>query len=109
MEKTLNFTIDGKEYKLAFTRSTIIRTEDLGFNIALIYDKPIKSLTLLWRGAFLANHSSLPNEEIEALFEKIDKEGLMDALIDIYKAPVESLFVKDGEDSPKNAVKWTVK
>jgi len=105
MEKTLTFTVDDKEYKLAFTRNTVIATEAKGFTISKAYSQPIGMLMLLWRGAFLVNHDTLTIAEIDELFDKIDKEGLMDALIDLYKAPVESLF---DEENSKNAIKWTM-
>ena len=105
MEKTLSFINEGKEYTLSFTRDTVIATENRGFNISTFADKPITSLTLLWRGAFLAHHGSLTIAEIDELFTKIDKDGLLDALIDLYKAPVESLF---DEENSKNAIKWTM-
>ena len=106
MEKTLTFTDNGKEYTLAFTRETVIATENMGFNINEVVNKPIASLLTLWRGAFLEYHDSLTIEEVDALFDKISKEGLLDALIDLYRAPIESLFE---EDNSKNLVKWTVK
>jgi hypothetical protein len=105
MEKTLTFKDNGKEYKLAFTRETIIMTENAGFRIGEIVEKPIGSLLLLWRGAFLANHNSLDLAEVDEIFDRIDKKGLLDALLDLYNAPVISLF---DEDNSKNAVKWTV-
>ena len=105
MEKTLKFTDNGKEYTLAFTRGTIIETENMGFVLAEAYDKPMKSLTILWRGAFLEHHRTLDDAEIDALFEKIDKKELLGALIDLYSEPVESLF---DEENSKNAIKWTV-
>lgn len=106
MEKTLKFTDNGKEYTLAFTRETIIATENMGFDLNTVMEKPIASVTFLWRGAFLEHHDTLTIAEVDALFDKIDKNGLLEALIDLYKAPIESLF--DGENS-KNAIKWTVK
>lgn len=106
MEKTLTFTDNGKEYTLAFTRETVIATENMGFNINEVANKPIASLLTLWRGAFLEHHDSLTIGEVDALFDKISKEGLLDALIDLYRAPIESLFE---EDNSKNLVKWTVK
>ena len=106
MEKTLKFTDNGKEYTLAFTRETIIATEDMGFDLNTVMEKPITSVTLLWRGAFLEHHDTLTNAEVDALFDKIDKNGLLEALLDLYKAPIESLF---DEGNSKNAIKWTVK
>lgn len=105
MEKTLTFKDNGKEYKLSFTRETLIATENMGFNINNVIDKPIGSLTILWRGAFLAYHESLTIAEVDALFSKVEKKGLLDALLDLYRAPVESLF---DENNSKNAIKWTI-
>lgn len=105
MEKTMTFKHDGKEYKLGFTRATVAATENMGFNITTAYDKPVYSLTLLWRGAFLEHHDTLTIAEVDKLFEDIDKKGLLDALIELYNAPIESLF---DEEHSKNAIKWTV-
>ena len=105
MEKTLNFTIDGKEYTLAYTRASVIATENMGFNVGEVATKPIKSLTFLWRGAFLAHHDTLTIGEVDELFNKISKKGLLDALLELYKAPIESLF---DEGNEKNVVEWTM-
>ena len=105
MEKTLNFTVDGKAYKLAFTRETVIATENMGFDIGNIISKPVSSLTFLWRGAFLEHHDTLTIAEADKLLEKIDKKNLLDALLDLYNAPINSLM---DEENEKNAIKWTV-
>lgn len=105
MEKTLTFTDNGKTYTLAYTRESVIATENMGFNLDAVFTKPVGSLNLLWRGAFLAHHDSLTIAEVDGLFDKISKEGLLDALIGLYKAPVESLL---DEEHSKNAIKWTV-
>ena len=105
MEKTLNFKIDGKEYKLGFNRDTVCETERLGFRINEAFDTPVTSLTLLWRGAFLEYHPTLETAEVDAIFNKVKHDGLFLALLDLYKAPVESLF---DEEHEKNAAKWTV-
>ena len=105
MEKTLTFKDNGKEYKLAYTRETIIATEGMGFNINDVLAKPITALTYLWRGAFLEYHETLTIAEVDELFNRVSKDGLLDALLDLYKAPVESLF---DEENSKNAIKWTV-
>ena len=105
MEKTIKFTIDGKEYTLAFTRASVIATENMGFNVAEVTTKPIKSLTYLWRGAFLEHHDTLTIGEVDELFKKINKKGLLDALLELYKAPIESLF---DEENEKNVVEWTM-
>ena len=105
MEKTLNFTVDGKTYNLTFTRATVIATERMGFNVGEVVTKPITSLTYLWRGAFLANHDTLTIAEVDELLTKVQTKGLLDALINLYKAPIESLF---DEGNEKNLAAWTV-
>ena len=107
MAKTLNFTDNGKAYTLEFTRDTVISTENMGFSLNAITDKPIGMLTILWRGAFLAHHDTLTIGEVDELFEKVKKNGLMDALIELYRAPVESLF-DESEENSKNVVEWTI-
>lgn len=107
MGKTLNFTIDGKAYTLEFTRNTVIDTERMGFSLNKIGDQPVGMTEILWKGAFLAHHDTLTIGEVEALYDKIKKVGLLDALIDLYRAPIESLFEEDKENS-KNVVEWTI-
>ena len=107
MAKTMNFKIDGKAYTLEFTRETVIATENMGFSLNAIADKPIGMLTILWRGAFLAHHDTLTIGEVDKLFSEIKKVGLMDALLELYRAPVESLFDED-EGNEKNVVEWTI-
>lgn len=107
MAKTINFTIDGKDYTLEFTRNTVIDTERMGFSLNKIGDQPVGMTEILWKGAFLAHHDTLTIGEVEALYEKIDKHGLLDALIELYRAPIESLFEED-EGNSKNVVKWTI-
>ena len=107
MGKTIKFTIDGKDYTLEFTRNTVIDTERMGFSLNKIGDQPVGMTEILWKGAFLAHHDTLTIGEVEALYEKIDKHGLLDALIELYRAPIESLFEED-EGNSKNVVKWTI-
>ena len=107
MGKTINFTIDGKDYTLEYTRNTVIDTERMGFSLNKIGDQPVGMTEILWKGAFLAHHDTLTIGEVEALYEKIDKHGLLDALIELYRAPIESLFEED-EGNSKNVVKWTI-
>lgn len=116
MGKTLNFTYGGKAYALEFTRETVIATERAGFRLEQAWETPVTSLTLLWHGAFVANHSDTPYAEREAIFEKISQrekgakkddtsKSLLNALIGLYTAPIESLV---DEEHEKNAIEWTV-
>ena len=105
MAKTMTFTYDGKDYTLEFTRQTVVQTENMGFDAALIDSKPITSLTVLFRGAFLAHHRDTRVSEIDKILEGLDKDGLLPALAELYYEPIKVLM----EDNSKNAVKWTMK
>lgn len=105
MGKTINFTIDGKDYTLEYTRNTVIATERAGFDYNAITTRPIDMLTTLWRGAFLAHHATLTTDFVDGLLNQIDTKGLLDALLDLYNAPITSLF---DEEHSKNVVKWTI-
>ena len=104
MAKTMTFTYDGKDYTLEFTRKTVIETENMGFNAQYIDTKPITSLSILFRGAFLAHHRDTRVSEIDKIFESFTKEGLLEALADLYYEPIKVLM----ENDSKNAVKWTM-
>ena len=116
MGKTLNFTHDGKNYTLEFTRMSVIATEKMGFRVAGVYETPVSSLSYLWHGAFLAHHPDVSFAEREALLDKISQKkkdakqdeegvGLLDTLLDLYTAPIKSL---SDEEHAKNAIEWTV-
>ena len=104
MAKTMTFTYDGKDYTLEFTRKTVIETENMGFNAQYIDTKPITSLSILFRGAVLAHHRDTRVSEIDKIFESFTKEGLLEALADLYYEPIKVLM----ENDSKNAVKWTM-
>lgn len=104
MAKTMTFTYDGKDYTLEFTRKTVIETENMGFNAQYIDTKPITSLSILFRGAFLAHHRDTRVSEIDKIFESFTKEGLLEALANLYYEPIKVLM----ENDSKNAVKWTM-
>ena len=108
MAKTINFTIDGKDYTLEFTRNTVIDTERMGFSLNKIGDQPVGMTEILWKGAFLAHHATLTTDFVDGLLEKIDTKGILDALLDLYYEPIKSLTEGDNEENPKNVVKWTI-
>jgi len=56
MAKQLNFTYDGKDYTLEFTRRTVAEMEKKGFIASDITEKPMTTLPALFAGAFLAHH-----------------------------------------------------
>lgn len=103
----LIFTYKDNEYTLEFTRNTVMETERMGFNMDKIDSAPVTSLTLLFRGAFLAHHRTLTIGEVDDILTNIDKEGLLSALGELYMDAIKPLL--ESEEHSKNAIKWTVK
>ena len=103
----LIFTYKDNEYTLEFTRNTVMETERMGFDMDKIDSAPVTSLTLLFRGAFLAHHRTLTIAEVDEILTNIDKDGLLAALGQLYMDAIKPLI--ENEEHSKNAIKWTVK
>lgn len=103
----LIFTYKDNEYTLEFTRNTVMETERMGFNMDKLDSAPVTSLTLLFRGAFLAHHRTLTIAEVDDILTNIDKDGLLSALGQLYMDAIKPLA--ENEENSKNAIKWTVK
>lgn len=103
----LIFTYKDNEYTLEFTRNTVMETERMGFDMEKLDSAPVTSLTLLFRGAFLAHHRTLTIAEVDDILTHIDKDGLLPALGRLYMEAITPLL--ENEEHSKNAIKWTVK
>ena len=96
---------DGKQYKLAYNRSAIVRMEKAGFDVQNIEKEPATTITLLVRGAFYMHNPSLSDEEIDAIADQIDAgDELIKALVELYSVAMMSLSGGDKKQS-KN-FKW---
>lgn len=101
------FEHKGTQYTLEFTRDSVKQLERAGFNYEEAGSKPITSLMTLFKGAFLAHHQRTPQAVIEEIWESLEnKDGLFDALAELYNEPIEALM-KEPEEGKKIA--WTVK
>lgn len=107
MGKTIKFTYDNRDYVLEYTKRTIKRMEEDGFNYQEIETKPATMLPKLVKGAFLAHQRWITDDAVEDILTVLkDKNGLYEALSDMYAEQMRYL-VEDPEDEEKN-VEWTV-
>lgn len=105
MAKTINFTYEGKDYTLEFTRRTIRQMEDEGFVARNIDDRPMTLLPALFAGAFKANHRFVKQDTIDAIYANMpNKDKLIEKLAEMYNEPILSLM-EEPEDTAKN-VDW---
>lgn len=89
MAKTITITAeDGREYTLKFTRRTIKRMEDRGFDPTKFESMPMTVAYDLFEGAFQACHPGIKRDTVDELFEQIgDLTGLVEDLTELYQDP----------------------
>lgn len=106
MSKQLRFTYEDKEYVLEYTRKSVETMERQGFVAEDVRTKPMLTLPALFRGAFLANHSTVPKEKIDKMYSMLtNKADLIGHLSEMYNEPIMAL-VDEPEESEGN-LNWT--
>ena len=100
----------GKEYMLEFSRRTVVKTEQAGFDVNSLESKSMTMIPLLFWGAFLMHHPHMTKEQTDSiLFDGLgglnDEE--MGYLGKLYAAPFQSLIAS--EDKEANPRKMAVK
>lgn len=106
MAKQLNFTYDGNDYTLEFTRRTVAEMEKKGFIASDITEKPMTTLPALFAGAFLAHHRFVKEDIINDIYSKLTKkEDLIGKLAEMYNEPILAL-VEEPEKAEGN-LDWT--
>ena len=101
---------NSKEYTLEFSRRTVVKTEQAGFDVNCLESKSMTMIPLLFWGAFLMHHPHMTKEQTDAiLFDGLgglnDEE--MGYLGKLYAAPFQSLIAS--EDKEANPRKMAVK
>ena len=105
MSKQINFTYNGKEYTLEYTRESVKQMEREGFVANDIITKPMLTLPKLFAGAFKAHHRfDTKQKQIDEIFELFkSKQALVEKLAEMYAEPMETLL--DDVDEG-NAIAW---
>jgi len=101
---------NGREYTLEFSRRSISKVEQAGFNINLIETQSMTMIPLMFWGAFLMHHPQMTKDQTDKiLFDGLGglNEEEMGYLGKLYAVPFESLIAS--EDEGKNPRKMAVK
>lgn len=107
MSKTIEFSFGDKNYKLQFTRKTVVEMERKGFSLSDLAVKPLSVLPMLFEGAFLAHHRYTKSDIIDEIYKRFkNKQELVEKLADMYNEPVETLLEEPEEDAEGN-IDWT--
>jgi hypothetical protein len=103
-QTTLDFTYNGKDYKLAYNIAVVKRLDKAGV-IANIPERPMTITEDLFIAAFDANHSDVSNHmrsQIYKEFSETSEDGsLLEVLIEMIAEVQKSM-------APKGNVKWKV-
>ena len=106
MSKQLNFTYEGRDYTLEYTRKTVEMMESRGFVAEDVKTKPMTTLPALFAGAFLANHRFVKPEVIDAIYAKMPNKGeLIATLAEMYNEPIKTLL--DEPEESEGNLTWT--
>lgn len=90
----------GREYTLEFSRKTVSKTEQAGFDINKLESMGMTMIPLLFWGAFLMHHPYMTKEQTDKiLFDGLGglNEDEMAYLGKLYAAPFQTLIASDGE------------
>ena len=102
----ITFEHKGTQYILEFTRDSIKQMERVGFSLDAIEDRPMSSCETLFRGAFSAHHPRISQATVQEIWEDMgDKNGLFEALVELYSVPFEAML-KEPEEGKK--IEWKV-
>ena len=104
--KKIKFTYDGHEITLEYTRDIVSRLERSGLVIGDLGKMPQTVTTMLYEGAFLANHRKIKDSTIKEIWRHIkNKEDFVSKLAEMYIETRDTLFDEPDEDDEKN-VSW---
>lgn len=105
MAKQINFSYEGKDYTLEYTRRTIQQMESEGFVADDIDKRPMTLLPTLFAGAFKAHHRFVKQEVIDKIYAAMpNKDSLIEKLAEMYNEPIMSLM--DEPDESTGNVEW---
>lgn len=100
----IDFTADGRNYTLEFTRETVKQMEQKGFAPQKILEAPITYMPELFHGAFAEHHPHVTRKISDKIFYALkNREDLVNALVKMYNEPIKAL-TEDPDEG--NGVEW---
>ena len=103
----LKIAYKNKQYELGFTRNSVVALERNGFNISEMSVKPMTMLPMFWEGAFAAYNKGIKRSLMDEIYQNIrDKQGLIEALTELYAETLNTLTDEPEED--KGNATWEI-
>lgn len=113
LQECVEFEFEGKQYKLGFTRRTVLQMERKGFSFLDAGKMPLNSFDALYNGSFLLYHSKVSEATRNKIWKHLDnKQGLIKRLSELYKNAIYTMVDagdngEDKEEEEKNVIKWS--
>ena len=96
---------DKTEYILEYSRQSVKTMESQGFVLEEISKMPMTMIPMLFQGAFIKNHRGVKRALIDEIYNDVqDKNGLMQALIEMYAETLTTLT----DDNAEGNTTWAV-
>lgn len=95
---------DGRVYTLRFTRATVKKMEQNGFNMNEVSSMPMTRVPELFYGAFLADQPFIKKKDTDTiLFDKLGgmSDKMMERLGELYAEPFNTLVNGDNTENPQ--------
>jgi len=76
----IEFEIENRKWVLEYSRDSIRRVEDMGYNFHELENKPVTMMSVLFLGALLKNHHDMSLEQSDELFKHVASDALLKEL-----------------------------
>lgn len=109
MAECIELTYDGKKYELTYTRESVKRMENAGFDIQAFVSgtKPGTMNPLLFAGAFYARNRKVKGKLIEEIYDHLDgKTDLIVKLAEMYSETLDTLTDSAAAEDDGKKVSW---
>ena len=91
--RTIHFSYKNVDYTLGFTLATIEQMERSGFVLRELGDKTATRAKELFYGSFIDKHKGIKRKLVDEIYDNLaDKEGLLEALVEIYNEAGDALL-----------------
>lgn len=102
MSNPITLDYKGEHYVLEFDRKTVKQLMGNGLNMDYFSNNPIDAIPRLFKASFFKNHRRTTENVKDEIFKLIsDKEGLYQALIELYLEPIQELMDEPEDESSK--------
>lgn len=110
MADCVKLTYDNVTYELTYTRESVKQMENTGFNFLDFVNgsKPATMNPLFFAGAFRARHPKIKRRLVDEIYNHLEKKPeLIEVLVDLYSATLDTLVDSAAETDDGKNVTWT--